>query len=203
MYDANGRLLNDTFDTLGWDVNGNLISQTGTTFQYDALDRPLSATAAGGTTSYVYAPDGALIATLAGSTHVFSQLFIGLPASRAVYTGSSLTLDHVDHYDWQGSARVSSTWARALYDDVSYDAFGMSYWNSGTASKQFAGLTNDISSGSELVSQSRRYHPSQGRWESPDDRIPDPYDPQSFNAYAYVNNLPTSDLTDLLYQVDC
>jgi RHS repeat-associated protein len=194
-YDANGRLLNDTFDTLGWDVNGNLISQTGTSFQYDAFDRPVSSTAAGVTTSYVYAPDGTLIATLLGSSHLFSQLFIGLPASRAVYAGSTLALNHLDHYDWQESARVSSTWARTLYDDVSYDAFGMSYWNSGTSNKEFAGLTGDISSGSGLASESRRYHPSQGRWESPDDRIPDPYDPQSFNAYAYVNNLPTS-MTD-------
>jgi RHS repeat-associated protein len=194
-YDANGRLLNDTFDTLAWDVNGNLISQTGTTFQYDAVDGPVSATTAGVTTSYVYAPDGALLATLTGSTHAFSQLFISLPGSRAVYTGSSLALNHIDHYDWQGSARVSSTWARTLYDDVAYDAFGLSYWNSGTSNKQFAGLNSDISSGTELVSQSRRYHPSQGRWESPDDRIPDLYDPQSFNPYAYVNNLPTS-MTD-------
>ena len=196
VYDANGRLLNDTFDTLGWDVSGNLISQSGITFQYDAFDRPVSSTAAGVTTSYVYAPDESLIATLSGSPAAFSQMFIDLPASRVVYAGSTLGVSHADRYDWQGSARVSSVWAsKTLYDDVSYDAFGMSYWNSGAANTQFAGLSTDVSSGTELVSQSRRYHPSQGRWESPDDRIADPYDPQSFNAYAYVNNLPTS-MTD-------
>lgn len=195
VYDANGRLLNDTFDTLAWDVNGNLVSQTGTTFQYDAFDRPLSSTSAGVLTSYVYAPDGALLATLSGSSPAFTELFIALPASRAVYTGSTLSLNHLDRYDWQNTVRVSSTWGRTLYDDVSYDAFGMPYWNSGTDTNLFAGLTGDISSGTELVSESRRYHASQGRWESPDDRIPDLYDPQSFNAYGYVNNLPTS-MTD-------
>src|SRR5258708_9880704 len=118
-------------------------------FQYDAFGRPISSTAAGVTTSYVYAPDGSLIATLSGSNHAFSQLFIALPASRAVYAGGSLTLSHIDHYDWQKSARVSSAWGRTLYDDVSYDAFGIPYWNSGTGTKQFAGLTGDVSSGTE------------------------------------------------------
>ncbi len=191
-YDANGRLLNDTFDTLAWDTNGNLVSQSGTTFSYDALDRPVSSTFAGVTTYYVYAPDGSMIATLTGSTPAFSQLFIGLPSSRAVYTGSALTLNHIDHYDWQGSARVSSTWSRALYGDVSYDAFGMNYWAAGASNNQYAGLTSDVSSGTEQVSETRRYHPSQGRWESPDDGIPDPYNPQTLNAYHYALNMPTT-----------
>jgi RHS repeat-associated protein len=191
-YDANGRLVSDTFDTLSWDVNGNLISRTGTTFTYDALNRPVSATAAGVTTSYVYAPDGSLIATLTGSTHAFSQLFVQLPAARAVYTGGTLSLNHIDRYDWQNSARVSSTWARGFYNDVSYDAFGVPYWSAGTTNNQFAGLSSDVSSGTEQVSDSRRYHPSQGRWESPDELIPDPYNPQSLNAYHYALNVPTT-----------
>jgi len=195
-YDANGRLLNDIFDTLSWDVNGNLLSQTGTTFVYDAFDRPVSSTVASITTSYVYAPNGSLVATLGGSTHAFSRVFAALPASRVAYTGSSFTLDYVDRYDWQGSVRVSSAWTgNTLSSFDSYDAFGVLIWAYSRADSNFAGLNTDISSGTEQVSASRRYHPSQGRWESPDDHIPDIHDPQSFNGYSYVNNLPTG-MTD-------
>jgi RHS repeat-associated protein len=67
----------------------------------------------------------------------------------------------------------------------------MPYWTTGASDNQYAGLTSDFATGGEQASGSRRYHPSQGRWESPDDRLPDVYDPQSLNAYAYVNNLPT------------
>jgi hypothetical protein len=152
VYDANGRLTNDTFDTLGWDVEGNLISQSGTNLVYDAFNRPVMA----GTTQYLYAPDGSLVATENTSGSIV-KMFVPLPMGRAVY--STGTLEHYDRYDWQGSARVASTPARTVYSDTSYDAFGIPYWSSGTANKQYAGLNSDISSGTEQVSLTRRYHP--------------------------------------------
>lgn len=184
-YDVNGRLTNDTFDTLGWDINGNLIKQSGTSIVYDAFDSPVMS----GNTQYLYAPDGSLVAT-ANNNGAIVEMFVPLPMGRAVYSGGSL--NHYDRYDWQGSARVASTPAQALYSDTSYDAFGIPYWSSGTVNSQYAGLNSDISSGSEQVSLTRRYHPTQGRWISPDSVIPDIYDPQSFNAYHYALNQPTN-----------
>jgi RHS repeat-associated protein len=189
-YDADGRLTYDTFDTLGWDKFGNLSSQSGVNFGYDALDRTYSGGAS--TQYYLYAPDGALAAITDSSGNV-QTMFVALPASRAVYVGGALA--YFNHYDWQGSSRVASTLSRGLYSDTSYDAFGISYWSSGTPNNQYAGLTSDVSSGTELVSRSRRYHPTQGRWTSPDSVIPDLYNPQTFNAYHYAMNRPTS-ITD-------
>jgi RHS repeat-associated protein len=185
VYDADGRLTNDTFDTLAWDTFGNLASQSGTNFTYDAFDRPVMA----GTTKYLYAPDGSLVATENSSGSIVN-MFVPLPMGRAVYNAG--TLEHYDRYDWQGSARVASTPARTVYSDTSYDAFGIPYWSSGTANKQYAGLNSDISSGTEQVSLTRRYHPTQGRWISPDSIIPNAYNPQSFNAYHYALNQPTN-----------
>jgi RHS repeat-associated protein len=54
------------------------------------------------------------------------------------------------------------------------------------------GLSSDISSGGELISQTRRYHPTQGRWISPDSVIPNTYNPQSLNGYHYSLNQPTN-----------
>jgi RHS repeat-associated protein len=194
-YDGNGRLLADTFDALSWDVNGNMLSQTGTTFSYDAVDRPVTAASAGVRTSYVYAPDGSMIASIQGTTSPVWRMLIGLPASRVVYNKQSGLISpfYIERDDWQSSVRVSSTWTNiGRHTDVAYDAFGVPYWSSATTDNQFSGLNTDVSSGTELVSESRRYHPSQGRWESPDDGIPDLYNPQSFNAYHYSLNMPTT-----------
>ena len=188
VYDSNGRLTNDTFDTLAWDVDGNLIQQSSTNFGYDALGRPVMA----GATQYLYAPDGSLVAT-ENSSGTIGKMYVPLPMGRAVYNAN--ILEHYDRYDWQGSARIASTPARTLYSDTSYDAFGIPYWSSGTANNQYAGLTSDISSGSEQVSATRRYDPTQGRWNSPDSVIPNIYNPQSLNAYHYALNQPT-DSTD-------
>jgi RHS repeat-associated protein len=188
-YDADGRLTNDTFDTLSWDQFGQLASQTGTTFVYDALGRTNSSSTSSATTFYVTAPDGSLVATAENATTILN-MFVPLPMSRAVYVSG--TLNHYDRYDWQGSARVASSASRSVYSDTSYDAFGIPYWLSGTANNQYAGLNSDISSGTEQVSATRRYHPTQGRWISPDSIIPDIHNPQSFNGYHYALNHPTN-----------
>jgi RHS repeat-associated protein len=123
------------------------------------------------------------------------KVFVDLPASRVAYSKQAgvISPSYVERDDWQGSVRVSSTWTtRARHSDVAYDAFGVPYWSTGTSDNQFSGLKTDVSSGTELVSESRRYHPSQGRWESPDDGIPDLNNPQSFNAYHYSLNMPTT-----------
>jgi RHS repeat-associated protein len=186
VYDANGRLTNDSFDALGWDVSGNLINQSGTNFVYDAFNRPVMGT----TNQYLYGPKGDLVA-VENISGVVTKMFVSLPMSRAVYVSG--VLDHYDRYDWQHSVRVASTASRTVYSDTSYDAFGIPYWSAGTLNSQYAGLGSDISSGTEQVSLTRRYHPTQGRWISPDSwglAAVDMANPQSFNRYAYVGNNP-------------
>jgi RHS repeat-associated protein len=184
-YDANGRLTKDTFDSLGWDVEGNLVTQSATTLVYDASNRPVMA----GATQYLYAPDGSYVAT-ENSSGTILKMFVPVPMGQAVYSGG--TLSYYNRHDWLGSVRVASTPSQTLYSDNAYDAFGIPYAPMGSVNSQFAGLTSDLSSGSEQVSDTRRYHPTQGRWQSPDPIIPDLSSPQTFNAYHYSMNAPTS-----------
>jgi RHS repeat-associated protein len=121
---------------------------------------------------------------------VIQKMFIPLPMSTAVYNDGSL--QHYRRNDWQGSVRVASTPSKTLFSGTAYGAFGESYASTGTPNNQFAGLTSDISSGTEQVSLSRRYHPGQGRWISPDGGIPNLLNPQTFNAYHYALNQPTN-----------
>jgi RHS repeat-associated protein len=187
-YDANGRLTNDTFDTvLGWDIEGNLITQSSTNIAYDGLNRAAGSLTGGTWTNYFFAPDGRLMGTV-NNWGAINKMFIPLPMSTAVYSGGSL--QQYRRNDWQGSVRVASTPSKTLFSDTAYGAFGESYGASGSPNKQFASLTSDISSGTEQVSLSRRYHPTQGRWISPDSIIPDVFNPQSLNSYAYVGNGP-------------
>ena len=200
-YDANGRLTADTFDSpIAWDVEGNIMIQTGVGFIFDGLGRATGSTPTGGVwTNYIYAPDGSLFATADDSGNI-KKMFVPLPMSTAVY--NSGTLQQYQRKDWQGSVRVASTPGKTAYSVTGYAASGEAYGTSGSADKQFAGLTSYISSGTEQVSLSRRYHPGQGRWISPDGIIPNILNPQTFNAYHYALNRPTS-VTDPSGLTDC
>jgi RHS repeat-associated protein len=145
----------------------------------------------GGTswTNYEYAPDGRLLATENNNGGVI-KMFVPLPTATAVYNNQG-TLTQYRRHDWEGSVRLTSTPIKTFSFDTAYAAFGEPYSTFGTG-PQYAGLTSDISSGTEQVSLSRRYHPTQGRWVSPDRIIPDLFNPQSFNSYAYVTNNPLS-----------
>jgi RHS repeat-associated protein len=187
---------------MGWDIEGNMASQSGTTLVYVGLNRAAGSLTNGNWTDYIYAPDGRLFATEDNKGGLI-KMFVPLPTAFAVYNGAGLLAYR--RYDWQGSVRVASTPSKTLYDDSAYGAFGEPY-SAFSADPQFASLTSDISSGNEQVSLSRRYHPTQGRWVSPDKIIPDVYNPQSFNSYAYVLNNPLSNIDatglDCLYLND-
>jgi RHS repeat-associated protein len=199
-YDANGRLTQDPFDNpIGWDIDGNLITQSTTNIAYDGLDRSAGSVVNNVWTNYFYAPDGGLMGTVTNGGTI-QKMFVPLPMSTAVYSGGAL--QQYRRNDWQGSVRVTTTPSKGVWSTTAYGAFGEGYGASGVPNKQFAGLTSDISSGTEQVSLSRRYHPGQGRWISPDSIIPDEFDPQTFNAYHYALNSPTN-VTDPSGLTDC
>jgi hypothetical protein len=136
VYDANGRLTSDTFDTMSWDIEGNMAVQSGATHAYDGLNRP--AGEAGPTfLNYIYAPDGGRLATANGNG-VVTKMYVPLPMSSAVYGSSTLT--HYRRYDFQGSVRVASTPSKTKYSDTAYGAFGEPYGTTGQNIPQYAGM---------------------------------------------------------------
>jgi RHS repeat-associated protein len=106
-------------------------------------------------------------------------------------------IQQYNHSDWLGSARLITTASRTLSTDLAYAPYGEAYANNGWWI-QFTSDSNQWTvSGNTGVDDFlyRRYHPTQGRWISPDPAglaAADPANPQSWNRYAYVTNTPLS-----------
>ena len=79
---------------------------------------------------------------------------------------------------------------------MSYAPFGEPYNENGTQDRSFTGQNQDTSAGLYDF-EYREYNPAQGRWPTPDPAgraAVDPTTPQSWNRYAYVNNVPLSNI---------
>src|SRR5579859_2101921 len=196
-YDANGNLTSDGVNTYGWDADGHMHAVGSTTVTYDALGRAVEVYN-GGYTQMVYGPSGNKLALMSGQT--LSKAFVPLAGgATAVYNSSGLA--YYRHSDWQGSSRLASTASRGVYYDGAYAPYGENYAETGTQDRSFTGQNQDtVSSGSYPMYDflMRKYHPTWGRWLSPDPAglgAVDPTNPQSWNRYAYVLNNPTN-LTD-------
>ena len=164
------------------------LSIDGASVTYDALGRMVEQNTSGSYTQIVYAPSGAKLALMNGTT--VQKAFVPLPGgSVAVYNSSGLA--YYRHSDWLGSSRFASTPSRAMYYDGAYGPFGEPYAQSGTADVSFTGMNQDTVA--NLYDFPAREYGIQGRWPSPDPagilaiRL---RDPQTLNRCAYVRNSP-------------
>lgn len=113
---------------------------------------------------------------------------------RMVYTyssdGSVAEYYHPDHLH---SAQVMSTTGGGLYQHYEYAAYGNSrYMSSATAfpaSRRFTSQVLDEETGLYYFG-ARYYDPVIGRFIQPDTIIPNPYDPQAYDRYAYARDNP-------------
>ena len=162
---------------------------------FDALDRMVEQNRSSVYTEIVYAPTGAKLALMSGTTgQTLQNAFINLPGkATAVYTSSGL--DHYRHADWLGSARLTSSPSQTVLSATAYAPFGETYATypspSASADPSFTGQNSDSVSG-EYDFLYREYS-TQGRWPSPDpagQAAANPMNPQSWNRYAYVLNNP-------------
>jgi len=90
--------------------------------------------------------------------------------------------------------RFDSNINRSMFSDVARAPYGEEYAVSGPPFEPFARLTQSIA-GDLFDTQNREYHPTQGRWITPDPAglaAVDPSNPQTWNRYAYVANNPLS-----------
>ena len=187
-YDLNGNVTNDFLNTYAWDANGRPVTADTVGLTYDALGSMVEQNRSSVYTEIVYAPSGAKLALMSGST--LQKGFVPLTGgSMAVYNSSGLA--YYRHSDWVGSSRFASTPSRAMYFDGAYAPFGEPYAQSGTSDLSFTGQNQDTAL--NLYDFPAREYGIQGRWASPDPAgiaAVDPTDPQSWNRYAYVRNSP-------------
>src|SRR6266704_1349937 len=101
-------------------------------------------------------------------------------------------LDHYQHADWLGNARLGSQpYAAPPWSETAYAPFGEPYAQSGATDLSFTGQNSDTVSG-DYDFLFREYS-IQGRWPSPDPAglaAVDLADPQSLDRYAYVGGNP-------------
>jgi RHS repeat-associated protein len=108
----------------------------------------------------------------------------------AVFQGT--TLAYHRHVDWQGSAGLATTPSRTLYSATQYAAFGQPFDSTAGPDLSFTGQPQ-FYGGDQYNFPMRNLSPIQGRWWTPDPAglaAVDPSNPQSWNAYAYVNGDP-------------
>jgi RHS repeat-associated protein len=203
-YDANGNLIKDNLNTYAWDPNwGNPATiNSSTNLIYDANGLMVEQQTGSTYTQMLYSPVGKT-AIMNGQT--LTKGFVNLPGGgTAIYTSTGLA--YYRHADWLGSSRLTSTAARTVYSASAYAPFGEQYGKSGTVDASFTGQDDDtISSLYDFTF--REHSPSQGRWISPDPAglgAADPTNPQSWNRYAYVANLPLQYIDPVgLFAKDC
>lgn len=124
-----------------------------------------------------------------GSTQL--QCYVPLPGGDMLTPGP----DTYWHADWLGSVRLATAVSgRTVTYDRAFAPYGEMYntVTGGSANPSFAGDAQDTVSG-EYDTWYRQFHPTQGRWISPDPAglaAVDPTNPQSWNRYAYVGNNP-------------
>jgi RHS repeat-associated protein len=194
-YDANGNLLQDTFNTYTWDAEGKPLSTAysgGQTwgFTYDAFGHKVELSVNGGyNASFLYL--GKLRLSAVGQTPGYSEF--PLPGGSVLAQLGGAT--GVQFADWQGTIRGNLTYTGGRVSMTGAHApFGEAYAFQGGNHSSFTGQLDDGTAGNTTYYfPERQYRSNQGRWLAPDPAglgAVDPSDPQSWNRYAYVRNSP-------------
>jgi len=193
-YDAAGNLTNDGLYSYTYDADGNVTAVNGgstASYVYDSLNRRTRIQNSSGI--YEFAFDAAGRRTSSWNTAGY-----GLNDAVAYWDGRPLVYRaggsmHFQHQDWLGTERARTSYNGSLESTFSSLPFGDGYAPSGPNGEMyhFAALDFDLESNTSHA-QFRQMSSTQGRWMSPD-----PYNgsydlsnPQSFNRYSYVGNMP-------------
>jgi RHS repeat-associated protein len=190
FHDANGNLLTDCTHTYTWDADNHAVGIDSISLTYDALGRMVEQNNAGVFTEILYSPIGKL-AVMNGQS--FTRIYVPFPGGGYGVNDKNLGF-HNRHVDWLGSERFGSTLSRTMDHDNAFAPYGENYAGAGAKDLDFTGQDQDTVSGVYDFLY-REYSPTQGRWISHDPAgmgAVNPANPQTWNRYAYVQNIPLS-----------
>ena len=198
------------------DANGNVIVGGGRIITWDEENRPQRMIKDGVTTRFVYDGDGGRVKktvsrtsvddltdtahTQATTTVYIGKLLVceGTVCAKQIYAGSqrvalvqgsgSTSYFHPDHL---GSTSVLTDGNGTAEEHNSYLPYGDIHTHTGTTdvAYKYTGQERDASTGVYFY-HARYYGPVLGRFLSPDTLVPNPWNPQSLNRYAYALNNP-------------
>ena len=156
-----------------------------TNFYYDAFGARVAKVAAGGSTivyasQYIDIKDGVTTKYIFGADRRIAK----------ITDGEGIQYFSKDHL---GSSTVVTDDSGAVIEQADYRPFGEDRFYTGTAATptpyKYTDQELDASTGLYNYG-ARHYDPAIGRFVSPDSLIPNVYDPQQLNPYAYCRNNP-------------
>ncbi len=185
---------------LTYDRNGNMLSGMGRTIAYDAADRPVTVTANGQTTTYVYGPDDKRLKKVTGGN---TTLYLG---DDEEHLSDGTVIKHIDgtvrrvgsvsnwmHRDHLSSIRLMTDATGTQIAENRYRPYGertdvQLAVNTPRESRGWIGERDDPETGLTYLN-ARYYDPALGRFITPDW-----FDPTDrgvgTNRYAYGMNNP-------------
>ncbi len=190
-----------------YDQNGNMLTRGGQELAYDPENRLTLVVMSNSTVAFGYDANGARLWKQGAATNslqvwidgIYEEkdgkiLYHVLAGDRIVCTFDSagVTTEYY-HPDELHSTAVETDSSGNPYQHYEYSAFGQSrYTSSSTAfpvSKRYASQVLDEETGLYYYG-CRYYDPQLGRFVQPDSMIPDDFNPQSYDRYAYSLNNP-------------
>ncbi|MGH9396158.1 MAG: RHS repeat-associated core domain-containing protein [Terriglobia bacterium] len=197
-YDSAGNLTGDGTHTYQYDAEGRETAlDGGSTWwtTYNVFGQVAQRYTAGETDSYLWDSSGYVAANYDQNGAWWWDEWVhsgGRALADYRQLESTAWVFHVDTLD---SAKSVTTSAGQMLTDTTYYPWGQIWAYAGTGwGAQFAGLPIGFNAATQYVTPYRPYEVSQGRWLSPD---PDnaganPSNPQSWDAYSYAGNNPTT-----------
>jgi RHS repeat-associated protein len=189
-YDAEGRLTSIAYN-----------NAPQATYVYDDAGRRIRKTVGGTSVDYIYDVAGNAVAEI-NSSGAWNRVEVYAGGGHlATYYGGTGGTTYFHHHDWLGSARVRTNMQGMVAEACSNLPFGdlQQCTNSDLSPLHFTGQQRDGEPGLEGLDyfKARYYSSSIGRFMTPDPggvAFSDPWNPQSWNLYSYVQNDPVINL---------
>jgi RHS repeat-associated protein len=193
-----------TFNNFGYDNAGNQTTISPYAVSYDVENRQTGFTStSNGSATYTYDGDGRRVTKTTGgvtTTYVYdaggnlAAEYSSQPPSMPCQT-CYLTTDHL------GSTRVITDQNGNAVSRHDFLPFGeelatsnrtaaLDYGVTDNVMHRYTGQQRDLEGPGLDFFHARYFQGEQGRFTSPDPDVPNPYDPQSWDGYAYSRNAP-------------
>jgi RHS repeat-associated protein len=202
-YDAAGNLLNDGTYTYVWDAENRLTSDSGpvaNTYAYNALGEMVENSRTSASHAELpYDIFGQDLGHYSRESNYWWEEYINFGGVALAFY-DQLNETRLLHRNAGGSSIFTTNGSGSYLEDTQYYPWGSSWADTGPGAdvwyEQFARMPwNDADKG-QYLTHFRRYDTTKRRWLSPDPENAgaDPSDPQTWDAYAYVLNNPTTNV---------